>query len=248
MKSWVKKLLKNSSCSRTHSSETCELECNLGYRFRDKALLKQALTHSSVVHETNGAEVHNQRLEFLGDAVLSLLLSERLFELFPGEREGTLAKGRSALERGAFLSKLAKQLDLPKFIIMSKSELGAEGQYRPKTLEDALEAIVGAIYLDSNLMKVKKVVLPWYGNLKATVLKLLEDENPKGRLQEIIQSRNPQPTLEYKVSETTGPDHNKQFTASVFIEGDCEGTGQGSSKKKAEEEAAREALLNFETE
>ena len=178
----------------------------------------------------------------MGDSVLSLILAEKLYELYPNEREGVLAKSRSALAKGAFLSELGRKLKLAKFLRMSRHEENIGGRQRASTLEDALEAVVGAIYLDSDYPTTRNVVLPWYGQIKKILENTLEHENPKGKLQESIQSESPKRNIEYKILETTGPAHKKVFTVEVLIDGESKGKGKGNSKKEAEECAARKAI------
>ena len=248
MRNWAKKLFRNSSSVehwvRTDFPQLADLETGLGYHFSDPLLLLVAITHPSCHQEASASEMldHNQRLEFLGDSVLSLILAEKLFDLFPDEREGVLAKSRSALAKGTFLSKLARQLSLDAFLRMSRHEESRGGRKRAAALEDALEAIIGAVYLDSDYPTVREVVLNWYGDIETVLASTLRHENPKGKLQEKMQSASPPKTIEYKILTTEGPDHRKVFTVEVLIDGECWGTGSGKSKKDAEEAAARLAL------
>lgn len=209
--------------------------------------MQASLTHPSYIKEEGTEAIHNQRLEFLGDSVLSLILAEKLFELYPDEREGVLAKGRSALAKGSFLSELGRKLKLAEFLRMSRHEENTGGRERASTLEDALEAVVGAIYLDSDYPTTRDVVLPWYGPLEDVLKHTLEHENPKGKLQEHIQGESPQSAIEYQVLATSGPDHEKKFTVQVLVDGHSKGKGNGNSKKEAEESAARRALKTLQT-
>ena len=212
----------------------------IGYAFRQAELLERALTHPSLLAE--GTDTHNQRLEFLGDSVLALILAEQLFKLFPGEREGHLARARSALAKGEYLARIARELELDAVLRLSEQEEKAGGRERTSSLEDALEAVVAAVYLDSDFQTARRVVLPWYGDLRALTEHLLSDDNPKGRLQELIQGTSPDTPIAYELVHSEGPDHAKTFIMELRIGGKVSGLGQGRSKKDAEENAAREAL------
>lgn len=252
MKNWVKKLLSGFSSKKhnykeRNSPDLAPLEKKLGYRFKHSKLLLTALTHPSYLQESKDTVSHNQRLEFLGDSVLSLVLAERLFQIYPDDREGVLAQGRSALAKGIFLTQLAKAIGLPQHLRMSKHEERCGGRHRDSTLEDALEAVLGAIYLDSNYDTSRQIVLQWYGDIKQHLETVLAHENPKGKLQETIQGISPQKQIEYNVLETSGPDHKKTFEVEVLIDQTSMGSGRGNSKKEAEENAARKALKNIES-
>jgi len=223
-----------------------KLEKRIGYKFRDKGLLEIALTHPSRVEEKRSVGEDNQRLEFLGDAVLGMILAERLFKLFPEEDEGKLTQARSVLARGEQLCKLARQLQIQKAILMNRGELQSKGNERDSTLEDALESLVGAIYLDSGMRVTRKVILAWHGDLEKTLSQVLADYNPKGRLQEKVQALIGPDKIEYVVLKQQGPAHNRLFTVVVKVAGRKQGEGKGSSKKEAEEEAARKALRSLE--
>lgn len=223
------------------------LETALGYSFTDKNLLRQALRHPSVLGDKlEPAEVaslgHNQRLEFLGDAILNAILATALYKVFPHEREGLLTRNRSLLARGSFLSGLAKRLELQEYLELSIGEKATGGKWRDSNLEDALEAVVGAIYLDSNWENTAQVVLAWYGSLNEPLKNLQSGLNPKGRLQELLQAEPYRQTIEYRLMDTVGPDHSKRFISAVFCNDEEKGRGEGATKKEAEENAAREAL------
>lgn len=216
----------------------------LGYNFKRPELMQEALTHASYLQD-NTAPSHNQRLEFLGDAVLHFALTDALYHEFPAEREGVLSRRRASLSRGGFLSQLAHELDIGPHLLMSKSELDAGGRRRASTLEDALEAIVGAIYLDSDIATATRVVLGWYGPLANRLVPLESQENPKGQLQEIVQPLHGNGALRYEVIEATGPRHAREYQVAVFLLDRELGTGRGTSKKAAEESAARAALATL---
>lgn len=217
-----------------------DLEQRIGHVFRAPPLLEQALTHSSRLQEEPHA-VDNQRLEYLGDAVLGLFLAETLFHEFPTEREGHLARARSVLAKGDFLAQLARELDLPPHLRMSESELAQEGHLRDAALEDTLEALIGAIYLDSDYATTRECLLHWFGDLPRRLQQRLALDNPKGRLQEWTQA-NGMTQPDYCIVNESGPGHARQFQAQVSIGGHVRGTGVGASKKEAEENSARRAI------
>lgn len=219
-----------------------EFEERIGYTFKDKQLLIRALTHPSYLQQYPGTRSHNQRLEFLGDAVLSLILAEALFQQMPAEREGRLTRDRSALARGGQLATLAQELELANYVYLSDAEEENGGRSKSSINEDALEALIGAIYLDSDLDTTQHTVLGWYGDLEQRINSSQIDHNPKGALQEKLQPHYGNSAIEYRLSNADGPDHRKTFTVEVLICGEVRGTGTGSSKKEAEEVAAREAL------
>lgn len=217
------------------------LEKSIGYRFRNLTLLRRAVTHPSIAEEHRGCD-DNQRLEFLGDSILGALLAEKLYHLYPDDDEGILTRGRSVLARGEYLAPLAESLGIHKAMRMSRSELRTKGNLRPSTLEDAIEAVVGAVYLDGGMTVTRKTVLAWYGDLEIALADAIEDYNPKGRLQELGQALYGQEPVRYSVDKESGPPHDKHFVISVHVGGTKRGTGRGKSKKEAEEKAARKAL------
>jgi len=223
------------------------LQARLGYTFREPALLERALTHMSFLQDHPAAGPGNQRLEFLGDSVLQLVLSEALFELYPDEREGPLSKRRSTLAKGRFLSLLARELELDAALRLGQSEENTGGRQRASILEDAFEAVVGAIYLDGDFTTAKRVVLAWYGPLPERLATLFGEENPKGRLQELLQPIHGNNALRYEVARTDGVPHEPEYEVNVYLHDALLGTGRGSSKKLAEEAAARAALLEIDT-
>ncbi|MEO6995229.1 MAG: ribonuclease III [Lacunisphaera sp.] len=218
------------------------LQNRIGYHFRNHALLLEALTHGSFLQENPDAGAHNQRLEFLGDAVLHFIITDSLYRESTTEREGILSRHRAILSKGEFLTKLARDLGLDACIRLNKSEEEAGGRGRASILEDAFEGLVGAIYLDSDLPTTSAVVLGWYGPLSARVLPAEDAENPKGRLQELVQPLHGNLALRYEVVATTGPRHACEYEVAVYLKDEKLGDGRGSSKKAAEEEAARTAL------
>ena len=218
----------------------------LGYAFRDPALLARALTHRSWLQDQPGTGESNQRLEFLGDAVLQLILTEALFALFPDEREGALSKRRAALANGSFLARLARELGLATSLRLGRSEEAGGGRDKAAALEDACEALVGAVYLDSDLPTARRVVLGWYGDLAARLAEVEEGENPKGRLQERVQPAHGNDALRYDIVAVEGADHARAYEIAVLLHDRELGRGRGPSKKLAEEAAARAALAALE--
>jgi len=225
------------------SPEIAALQQRLGYVFRTEALLLEALTHPSRLPDHPEAGPHNQRLEFLGDSVLQFILTEALFREFPAEREGPLSRRRATLSKGGFLTAMSRELGLDAALRLGKSEEETGGRTRASILEDAFEALVGAVYLDSDLAVTRERVLAWYGPLAARLAHTEDTENPKGGLQELIQPEHGNTALRYEVVSTSGPRHARQYEVAVFLHDRQLGTGSGSSKKTAEEEAARVALV-----
>jgi ribonuclease-3 len=224
------------------SNALAELQHRLDYEFRDLALLERAVTHPSLLPERPGLLESNQRLEFLGDAVLQLVLTEALFGRYPDEREGMLSKRRAALANGTFLTALAREIGLDLCLRLGASEETSGGRARASNLEDAFEALVGAIFLDGEFSAARRVILSLYGDLSGRLAGMEEVENPKGRLQELVQPRHGNSALRYEVTGTTGEDHAREYEVEVFLLDRPLGAGRGPSKKSAEEAAARMAL------
>jgi ribonuclease-3 len=227
-------------------AELTALQSRLGYSFRDSALLQEALTHASYAQENPADGAHNQRLEFLGDTVLHFILTDALFRASTAdEREGVLSRRRAILSKGGFLTQLARDLQLDAGLRLSKGEEETGGRTRASSLEDAFEALVGAIYLDSDLPTAQRVVLAWYGPLDVRLALADDAENPKGRLQELVQPEHGNVALKYEVLATAGPRHAREFEVAVSLHDERLGTGKGPSKKVAEEAAARAALATL---
>ena len=223
-----------------------KLSARLAYWFRDVALLERAITHSSFAQDQPGTE-SNQRLEFLGDSVLQLVLTEALFQLFPTEREGPLSTRRAALANGTFLAQLAREIGLDACLRLSASDDALGTRLRTSALGDAFEALIGAVFLDSDFATARRVLLAIYGPLPARLALVEDASNPKGRLQEIVQPVHGNDALRYEVTRTEGADHQREYEVAVFLCDRQLGTGRGSSKKLAEEAAAREALETLKT-
>lgn len=222
------------------------LQERLGYRFGNLDLLKTAVTHPSFLQDNPEARDSNQRLEFLGDAVLQLILTESLFLLFPNDREGSLSKRRSTLSKGRYLSGLAVRLSIAPCLRISVSEEQCGGRERHSTLEDAFEALIGALYLDSDFATAKRIVLALYGSLEARLEESQPAENPKGQLQERVQPAHGNHALHYAVVHVSGQDHAREYEAQLFLNETLIGKGRGPSKKSAEENAARQGLVFLE--
>ena len=217
------------------------LESRIAYKFRNSLLLAEALTHPSLAYESQKPHFDNQRLEFLGDSVIQLVLTQALFETFPDFSEGRLTKLRARVVSKGGLHELAVKIDLGQYVMLGKGEESTGGRDRASTLADAFEALCGAIYLDSDLARVKAVVLEIAGDMLQKLADAPEEKNPKGQLQEALQSVAPESPC-YELVGEEGPDHKKVFKSQVVWRGDILGCGEGTSKKLAEIAAAREAL------
>jgi len=221
-----------------------ELQSRLGYLFRDTALLQLALTHPSVAHEQGAALQTNQRLEFLGDAVLQLALTRELYEKFPGFGEGPLTKARAKLVNRRTLAERAKHVGLGQYLIVSRGEEMHDGRERPSALADAYEALLGAIFLDGGFEAARDFILTHFQAAFGGLVVIPVLENPKGELQEMLQAVSPD-APHYKVDSVTGPDHDRIFECAVHHGGMELARGQGKSKKAAESEAALAALIRL---
>ncbi len=217
-----------------------KLKYYINYEFSDLNLAKEALTHRSYSAE-NELKYDNQRLEFLGDAVLEIIFSDYLFRRYPDSPEGLLTKMRSALVRQDSLAELARQLQLEKFIRMGKGELEAEGNLRESTLCDLFEALAGAIYLEAGLARTTELLLPLFVAAFPEPLELLQTQNPKGALQEYTQRRWGK-APDYSVISVDGPDHEPSYKVSVSINGRYLAVGEAHKRKTAESLAAQNAL------
>jgi len=231
----------SSPLSPRAATALADLQERLGHRFRDTGLLTRALTHPSLRQEQPGTE-NNQRLEFLGDAVLQLVVSDELYQHFPLEREGELTRRRAALTRGAFLAERARALQLQQAIGMAAAERARGGHERQAALEDAMEALVAAVYIDAGWEQARRVVLGWLGDWRAHLAETVPDSNPKGSLQEHIQPIHGNNALSYRTITMQGPPHERRFCVAVFLFDQELARGEGASKKDAEENAAAAAL------
>lgn len=218
-------------------------QSELNYHFRDAALLRLALTHPSVAYEQGAFVQHNQRLEFLGDAVLSVILTRELFEKFPDVEEGPLTKARAQMVNRRTLAGQAKRLGLGEQLFLSRGEELNEGRSRPSTLADAYEALIGAIFLDGGFEAAREFVLRNFREAFGELVIIPNIDNPKGELQEILQARSTE-APRYETVSSSGPDHDREFEVRVEHDGVELGRGRGKSKKEAESAAALAALKN----
>lgn len=212
----------------------------LKYKFKDITLLENALTHSSYANEVHSRLGSNERLEFLGDSILSIIVAEYLYKNYKDLPEGELTKLRASLVCEKTLYIFAKQIELGDFLLLGKGEANNHGNERSSILADAFEAVLAAIYLDGGMDAAKKHILNFIvPELKNREFELFKDY--KTLLQEVIQ-RNPEERLTYVLTNESGPDHNKSFFVEVHLNSNVIGSGVGRSKKQAEQEAAKEAL------
>lgn len=219
-----------------------EFEEKIGYVFHKRELLKNALTHSSYANEKHWAyDRNNERLEFLGDAVLELVSSDFIFHKYRKDMEGAMTKLRASLVCEQSLAQVARQLELGSYICLGKGERSTGGDDRDSILSDALEAVIGAVYLDGGLACAETFI-------RHFVLADIEEKqlfyDSKTVLQEMVQGQG-QNTLSYELISESGPDHAKTFVVSCNLDGKTLGTGKGKSKKAAEQKAAYEAILRL---
>jgi ribonuclease-3 len=217
-----------------------ELQQTIGYTFQNSGLLSTALTHSSYANEGKKHGKNNERLEFLGDSVLSIVVAKHLFLTYPSIPEGELTKLRASLVCEKALDEFAQKIELGNYLRLGKGEELTGGRQRPSILADAFEALIAAIYLDGGFDAAEQFVLGFIPR-GLDVKKAGKLADYKTALQEIIQ-QNREERIEYQLVDEHGPDHAKVFTAEVLLNSNVIGTGTGSSKKQAEQNAAREAL------
>lgn len=217
------------------------LEDQLGYIFEDKSILIEALTHPGVIGVSKTKVRSNQRLEFLGDSILQSIITDVVFKKFNDSEEGELTKIRIALTQGTFLAELSRSLGIPKFLSVPKGS--EEIREQSTAAEDAFEAVVGAIYLDSSFEKVREVVLSWYRLKLDDIPDLMMSQNPKGALQEIVAKDGGK--VKYVLLSQSGPDHKKVFEVEVLINDVPYARASSSSKKNAEAGSAKIALKKY---
>lgn len=218
----------------------------LGTVWQDEELFSQALTHSSFTYESRQTSVkNNQRLEFLGDAVLELAVSDFLYRNNPDLDEGNLTKLRAAVVCEPSLARVAVELNLGACLYMGKGEIRSGGRERPSILADAFEALLGAIYLDQGLAAASEAAIRFLLPVIKDVLEGRLERDCKTELQEIVQHRGGG-QVQYQILKEEGPDHHKVFTAGVLIKGEMTGQGTGRSKKDAEQQAAKSALASLD--
>lgn len=235
------KKARSNAAAEAEKKAFSKLEKSLGYKFSDKSILREALTHPGAVGFSKGKIKSNQRLEFLGDAILQSIITDTVFKKFEELDEGDLTKIRIALTQGVFLSDLSEHIGIPECLILPK---GCEClRSCASAAEDAFEAVVGAIYMDSSFEKAQKVVLSWYKRKLDNLPDLVSQQNPKGALQELAAKRGDK--IVYKMLGQTGPDHSKVFEVEVEIGGKAYARASASSKKSAETKAARASLKDY---
>ncbi|PKF51654.1 ribonuclease III [Enterovibrio nigricans] len=223
------------------TTPTNKLQRRIRYEFSDAALLSLSLTHRSA------SGYHNERLEFLGDSILSFVIADDLYHRFPNVDEGDMSRMRATLVRGNTLAELGREFDLGDVLQLGPGELKSGGFRRDSILADAVEAIIGAIYLDSDLETVRGIVLGWYKERLDTIQPGANQKDPKTRLQESLQGRR-KPLPAYNVIKVQGEAHNQQFTVECEVAGlDRPVVGKGSSRRKAEQAAAELALQKLDS-
>ena len=219
-----------------------ELEKEIGYTFRQKELLKKALTHTSYAYEKKVDS--NEKLEFLGDSILEFISSKYLYQNYPNLKEGEMTKVRATVVCEKSLHKIAQKHNFSDFLYLGKSEQVTGGKNRPAILADSVEAVIAAMYLDGGLDKAEKFIIK---NLKDEIeiaTKHVGDKDYKTVLQEKLQEHG-DVKIEYEITKEIGPDHNKSFEAQVSLNGKVLAKGKGKSKKEAHMEAAKKALENM---
>ena len=217
-----------------------ELEKAIGYQFRNITLLQNALSHSSYANERwHDSLKSNERLEFLGDSVLGMVVAEHLYRTFPDRPEGELTRMRADMVCEKTLAKVANGLGLGKHLLLGKGEEQGGGRSRESILADAVESVIAACYLDGGMTAAVQFIQKFI--LVNVPVTKLHNADYKTALQELVQQKKNQ-VLAYKLVGESGPDHDKQFRVEVTLNGDIIGTGMGSSKKRAEQDAARDAL------
>lgn len=223
-----------------------DLEFRIGYKFKDVRYLENALTHSSYSNENRTyRRINNERLEFLGDSILSIVVSKYIYKKYPNYPEGDLSKLRAQVVCEDMLNEIAIKLEVGKHLILGKGEESMGGRCRKSILADAVEAIIAAIYLDGSIEDADKFILK---NLESSINKLVQGKifsDYKSYLQEFIQEKELNPKLKYVIVNEEGPDHNKIFFIDVYINKEKLGEGFGKSKKSAEQSAAKNALIKL---
>ena len=220
-----------------------ELEEKIGYKFKNKRLLETALTRRSYCIERKLKE-YNQRLEFLGDSVLGLAIAEEIYKRFPNDKEGELTRLKAAVVCEQSLAIVANKLELSKYLHIGRGELMLGIEKLDSTTSDTMEAVFGAVFLDSDFETAKKVVLNLMGDRIVTSLETLAEGDTKSALQELVQKKS-KIDLEYTLISEEGPEHNKRFVSSVSHMGKVLGTGEGKTKKASEKEAAKNAIRDY---
>ena len=215
----------------------------IGYRFRDEELLKTALTHSSYASEHKlGYERNNERLEFIGDAYVDAVVGSELFDIMDTSHEGTLSRCRADVVREDSLANAAREMGLGEFLYLGKGEDASGGRQKDSILADAFEALMGAVIIDGGFETGRRVILSILGEKISLASKGKLNKDFKTRLQELLQDKNHNVQINYRIVDQSGPDHRKVFTMQVEADGRVLGQGSGGSKAKAEQAAAQDAL------
>jgi ribonuclease-3 len=239
---WTKlRRLFPSGQSTPSDAQLAGLEELIGYHFADRRLLRLSLTHRSIARTADQPMPSNERLEFLGDSVLGLIIAAQLFEDYPDLSEGDLTKHKAMLVNETTLSTVAIEIGLNHYVYVSAEEEKSGGRERPSIVSDAFESIIGAVYLDGGLRAARSLVLKTIYARKASILADDSQRNYKGDFLEMVQARAVG-MPRYDIVSETGPDHDKTFNVVVTVAGEEVGQGTGSSKKEAEQKAAAEAL------
>ncbi len=243
---WTKlRRLFSSDQSTPSDAQLGELEGLIGYRFRDRELLRLSLTHRSIARAADQALPSNERLEFLGDSVLGLVVAHQLFQQHPDHSEGDLTKQKAMLVNETTLSSVAIEIGLNQYIFVSSEEEKSGGRERPSIVSDAFESLIGAVYLDGGLKAARDLVLNTIYSRRASILADDSQRNYKGDFLEMMQARAVG-MPRYEIVSETGPDHDKTFNVIVTVAGEQVGEGTGSSKKEAEQRAASQAMRRME--
>ncbi len=250
MRQWLARLFSRTPAQRAQiplsPTTRAELENKLGYKFKSEFYLSKALTHRSFLRANEPRSLRSyERLEFLGDSVLGLVVAEELFNRYPDVSEGSLTKNKSLLVNKKVLAHAGMEIELGKYIQMSSDEERAGGRTRPSIIADCLEAVIGAVYIDGGLEPTRRVVRQIISFEFEEVAQFLSLRNFKGELLERLQAAGGG-LPKYSVSDEDGPDHRKVFTVEVYVSGRRLGTGRGDSKKSAEQRAAESALASLD--
>ena len=222
--------------------DIAKIEKTIGYAFINKALLVQSLTHPSFLLNSRHQLKNNQRLEFLGDSVIQLALTEKLFDKHKRMREGKLTSIRARFACGEYMAGIARRIKLNKYLILKPRERDAGVQEQDSALADAFEALIGAVYLDSDYKTSLQLILKLYQNLDTKDDSTQGIHNPKGKLQELIQSELGNDAIRYETTDTQGDPHNRVFEVTIYCQNEPFGIGKGRTKKEAAEKAAIEAI------
>jgi ribonuclease-3 len=222
-----------------------KLQKILGYRFRDPELLHLGLTHRSLVRSNSGRLPSNERLEFLGDSVLGLVVADQLYRDNPRQAEGSLTKTKAMLVNETALSRVAGEIGFNEFILLSPEEERSGGRERPSIVSDAFEAVIGAIFIDGGLEAARRMIRNTLYARRQAIMSDIDQQNFKGDLLELVQASGGR-APRYEVMSETGPDHDKLFHVVVTVDGEQLGDGRGSSKKDAEQKAAHLALQRLQ--